>query len=68
MITVQKKCGSITKFTDDMCHLAPYAKKKRTELTKFFTTRKLAVDFLHFKVGEEIKMFLNITIYSFRIT
>ena len=55
-----------------MCHLAPYAhnvlKKKRTELTEFFTSRKLAVDFLHFKVGEEIKMFLNITIYSFRIT
>ena len=46
-----------------MCHLAPYAhnvlKKKKTELTEFFTTRKLAVDFLHFKVGKEIIMFVN---------
>ena len=42
--------------SDDMCHLAPYSrnvlkkKKNRTELTEFFSSRKLAVDFLHFKV------------------
>lgn len=39
---------------DDMCHLAPYGKnvlkKNKTELTEFFHSRKLAVDFLHFKV------------------
>ena len=39
---------------DDMCHLAPYGKnvlkKNKTELTEFFNSRKLAVDFLHFKV------------------
>jgi len=36
-----------------MCHLAPYAKnvvkKHKTEMTEFFDSRKLAVDFLHFK-------------------
>lgn len=40
---------------DDMCHLAPYGKnvlkKNKTELTEFFHSRKLAVDFLHFKVN-----------------
>lgn len=45
---------------DDMCHLAPYAnnvlKKNKTELTEFFSSRKLAVDFLHFKVYRQNKM------------
>ena len=60
---------------DDMCHLAPYAhnvlKKRRTQLTEFFTTRKLAVDFLHFKVGKEIRlirMVFNMNHYYFRTT
>ena len=39
-----------------MCHLAPYAKNMvaktghETELTKYFSNLKMAVDFLHFKV------------------
>ena len=41
-------------YSDDMCHLAPYAKnitsKHETELTKYFGDMKMAVDFLHFKV------------------
>ena len=40
---------------DDRCHLAPYAvkyvvTKHNTELTRYFAERKMAVDFLHFKV------------------
>ena len=41
---------------DDMCHLAPYAKNMvertghDTELTRYFSNLKMAVDFLHFKV------------------
>ena len=41
-------------YSDDMCHLAPYAKnitsQHETELTKYFGDMKMAVDFLHFKV------------------
>ena len=43
--------------TDDMCHLAPYAHnmvakgRHDTELTRYFSELKMAVDFLHFKVG-----------------
>ena len=52
------KCNYFLKYpcaSDDMCHLAPYAKnvvkRHKTEMTEFFDSRKLAVDFLHFKVG-----------------
>lgn len=51
LLVIREYLGS-----DDMCHLAPYSrnvlkkKKNRTELTEFFSSRKLAVDFLHFKV------------------
>ena len=43
-------------FLDDMCHLAPYAKnmvdkdKHVTQMTRYFSELKMAVDFLHFKV------------------
>ena len=43
-----------------MCHRAPYAKnvvkKHKTEMTEFFDSRKLAVDFLHFKVSSNSKI------------
>ena len=48
-------------YIDDMCHLGPYGKnvlkKNKTELTEFFHSRKLAVDFLHFKVNSFIFLF-----------
>ena len=38
-------------YSDDACHLGPYVKnvleKHDTELTRYFTDRKLEVDFLH---------------------
>ena len=51
-------------FPDDICHLAPYAinnvlAKHDTELTRYFAERKMAVDFLHFKV--KILLFSNAT-------
>ena len=49
--------------SDDICHLAPYAKnvvkKHKTEMTEFFDSRKLAVDFLHFKVSSISAFFWN---------
>ena len=36
---------------DDMCHLGPFSQRKenvRTPIGKFFASRNLAVDFLHF--------------------
>ena len=37
-----------------MCHLAPYAQnlvaKHDTEMTRYFSELRMAVDFLHFKV------------------
>ena len=50
-----------------MCHLAPYGKnvlkKNKTELTEFFHSRKLAVDFLHFKVDNIIDNFFSLKIF-----
>ena len=44
-------------FLDDMCHLAPYAKnlvaKHDTQMTRYFSELRMAVDFLHFKVESQ---------------
>ena len=51
-----------------MCHLAPYGsnvvKKIKTEMTEFFNNRKLAVDFLHFKVCDEPDITLLYCVFS----
>ena len=40
-----------------MCHLAPFAKntvaKHDTEMTRYFSELRMAVDFLHFKVESQ---------------
>ena len=49
-----KNYSTILFYVDDACHLGPYVnkvlEKHDTELTRYFADRKLAVDFLHFKV------------------
>ena len=51
-----------------MCHLAPYSKnilkKCKNELTEFFASRKLAVDFLHFKVNINSLLLVENIIFS----
>ena len=45
------------KISDDMCFLAPFGKntvaKHDTEMTRYFSELRMAVDFLHFKVESQ---------------
>ena len=58
-------------FLDDMCHLAPYAKnlvaKHDTEMTRYFSELRMAVDFLHFKVESPVKSIIHISTFFVRI-
>ena len=55
-----------------MCHLAPFAKnlvaKHDTEMTRYFSELRMAVDFLHFKVeNNSKKSYSCVNVLFFRI-